>query len=96
RRLFRPGDVAWRHSAEPDGAFMDDSAFADLFDGDVLMAVSGGPSAPLEPVLLRSRAPRRDTLCWKRGETTATPTQIMAFNGITPDRMVQRVKDLRG
>ena len=80
--------------SEPDNRFMDDDAFNALFDGDVLMAVSGGPSAPLEPVLLRSRAPRRDTVCWKRGETTATPAQIMAFNGITADSMVERIRDL--
>ena len=30
RRLFRPGDVAWSHSAEPDGSFMDDAAFKAL------------------------------------------------------------------
>jgi phosphoketolase len=94
RRLYRPADIAWDTVAEPDGRFMDDRDFDALFDADVLLAVSGGPSAPLEPVLLRSRAPRRDTVCWKRGETTATPAQIMAFNAITPDTMVQRVKAL--
>jgi len=65
-----------------------------LFDGDVLMAVSGGPSAPLEPVLLRTRTPRRDTICWKRGETTASPTEIMEFNGITPEFMIERTETL--
>lgn len=94
RRLYRPTDIAWNTVAEPDNHFMDDDTFNALFDGDVLLAVSGGPSAPLEPVLLRSRAPRRDTICWKRGETTATPAEIMAFNGITADIMVQRVKAL--
>jgi phosphoketolase len=95
RRLYRSHDIAWNTVSEPDNRFMGDEKFNALFDGDVLMAVSGGPSAPLEPVLLRSRAPRRDTVCWKRGETTATPAQIMAFNGITPDAMVQRVRELR-
>ncbi len=64
---------------------MDDDHFNALFDGDVLLGVSGGPSAPLEPVLLRTRAPRRDVFCWKRGETTASPAEIMDFNGITAD-----------
>ena len=96
RRLYRPGDIAWDTVAEPDNKFMDDDHFNALFDGDVLLAVSGGPSAPLEPVLLRTRAPRRDTICWKRGETTASPAEIMAFNGITADTMVQRVKSLGG
>ncbi len=73
RRLYRPSDIAWDTVAEPDNKFMDDDHFNALFDGDVLLAVSGGPSAPLEPVLLRTRAPKRDTFCWKRGETTASP-----------------------
>ena len=69
---------------------MDDDHFNALFDGDVLLAVSGGPSATLEPVLLRTRAPRRDTFCWQRGETTASPSEIMAFNGITADAISGR------
>ena len=96
RRLYRPGDIAWDTVAEPDNKFMDDDHFNALFDADVLLAVSGGPSAPLEPVLLRSRAPRRDTICWKRGETTASPAEIMAFNGITADAMVERARTLQG
>ena len=67
---------------------MFDGQFNALFDGDALLAVSVGPSAALEPVLLRTRAPRRDTFCWKRGETTASPAEIMAFNGITADAML--------
>jgi phosphoketolase len=94
RRLYRPSDLSWDTVAEPDNKFMDDDHFNALFDGDVLLAVSGGPSAPLEPVLLRTRAPRRDTLCWKRGETTASPAEIMDFNGITADNMVERVREL--
>ncbi|MEA3243458.1 MAG: phosphoketolase, partial [Pseudomonadota bacterium] len=94
RRLYRSGDIAWDTVSEPDCEFMDDEHFNALFDGDVLLAVSGGPSAPLEPVLLRTRAPRRDTLCWKRGETTASPGEIMAFNGITADTVAQRAKIL--
>ncbi len=91
RRLYRADDIAWDTVSEPDGKFMDDVHFNALFDGDVLLAVSGGPSAPLEPVLLRTRAPRRNTICWKRGETTASPTEIMDFNGITADNMVMCV-----
>ncbi len=94
RQLYRPTDIAWDTVSQPDNAFMDDDHFNALFDGDVLMAVSGGPSAPLEPVLLRSRAPKRDTVCWKRGETTASPAEIMAFNGITAEFMVNRVNAL--
>jgi phosphoketolase len=94
RRLYRPTDIAWDTVSQADDKFMDDASFNKLFDGDVLMAVSGGPSAPLEPVLLRTRATKRDTVCWKRGETTASPTEIMAFNGITAELMVERVNTL--
>lgn len=94
RRLYRPSDIAWDTVSEPDNKFMDDDHFNALFDGDVCLAVSGGPSAPLEPVLLRTRAPSRDVFCWKRGETTASPGEIMEFNGITADAMVKRVKTL--
>ena len=96
RRLYRSTDVAWDTVSEPDGKFMNDGDFNTLFDGDVLLGVSGGPSAPLEPVMLRSRAAARDTICWKRGETTATPTEIMEFNGITPEFMFERVTTLIG
>jgi hypothetical protein len=73
---------------------MDDDHFNALFDGDVMIAVSGGPSATLEPVLLRTRAPKRDTFCWKRGETTASAAEIMQLNGITAEAMCDRVSDL--
>ena len=91
RRLYRPGDVAWDTVSEPDNRFMPDDEFNAIFDGDMLLAVSGGPSGSLEPILLRTRAPRRETFCWKRGETTASPAEIMGFNGITAEAMVQRV-----
>jgi phosphoketolase len=94
RRLYRPGDVAWDTVAEPDNAFMDDTSFNSLFDGDALIAVSGGPAGPLEPILLRTRAPRRDTMVWKRGETTASPGEIMAFNGLTGAAMAARAQAL--
>ena len=94
RRLYRATDIAWDTVSQPDNKFMNDDAFNSLFDGDVLMAVSGGPSAPLEPVLLRTRATRRDTICWKRGETTATAAEVMDFNGITAEIMVDRVDAL--
>lgn len=92
RRLYRPSDIAWDTVSEPDNKFMDDDHFNALFDADALLAVSGGPSAALEPVLLRTRAPRRDTFCWKRGETTASPAEIMGFNGITADAMLATIE----
>jgi phosphoketolase len=94
RRLYRPQDVAWDTVSQPDGGFMGDRRFAELFDGDGLIAVSGGSTAALEPVLLRSRAPGRDLVGWKRGETTASPGELMAFNGITADGLAQRASDL--
>ena len=94
RRLYRPTDIAWDTVSEPDNKFMDDDHFNALFDGDALLAVSGGPSASLEPVLIRTRAPKRDTFCWKRGETTASPAEIMDFNGITADLMLSSIQGL--
>jgi phosphoketolase len=96
RRLYRATDISWDTVSEPDNKFMDDAHFNALFDGDVLLAVSGGPSAVLEPVLLRTRAAMRDTFAWKRGETTASPAEIMEFNGLTADAMSKRVKTLLG
>ncbi len=96
RRLYRPTDVPWDSVAEPDGRFMGDDAFAALFHGDVLLGVSGGPSAPLEPVLLRSQARERDVFCWKRGETTASPQQLFDFNGMNAAAMVERARAMLG
>ncbi len=96
RRLYRPTDVAWDTVSQPDGAFMSDAEFNALFDGDCLIAVSGGPSGPLEPVLLRTRAPRRDVMAWKRGETTASAGEIMEFNGLTGEAMAARAMALLG
>lgn len=96
RRLYRPTDVAWETVAQPDGQFMADAEFDALFDADVLLGVSGGPSGPLEPVLLRTRAKRRDVFAWKRGETTASAGEIMAFNGMTGETMAARAQALLG
>ncbi len=96
RRLYRPTDVAWRHAAQADGRFMDDATFAALFDGDALIGVSGGGTIGLEPVLLRSGAAARDLFGWQRGETTASPAEIMAFNGITAEALAGRARELLG
>ncbi|MDJ0738441.1 MAG: phosphoketolase [Gammaproteobacteria bacterium] len=90
RRLYRPRDVAWQHAAEADGRFIDDATFAALFDGDALIGVSGGGTSGLEPVMLRSRAAARDLFAWQRGETTASPAEILAFNGITAESLAER------
>ncbi len=94
RLLYRESDVLWSTVTGAESNFMSDADFNALFDGDLLLAVSGGPSAPLEPVLLRTRAAKRDVICWKRGETTATPGEIMAFNGITAEAMCERAATL--
>jgi phosphoketolase len=96
RRLFRAEDVAWAQSAEADSRFMGDADFAALFDGDALVGVSGGGTAALEPVLLRSRAAGRDLVGWQRGETTASPGEIMAYNGITGEALAGRARRLVG
>ncbi|MEK8089414.1 phosphoketolase [Thermithiobacillus plumbiphilus] len=94
RRLYRSCDVAWDVCAEADQGFLDDARFDAFFDGDALLAISGGPSATLEPVLLRSQARRRDVFAWKRGETTSSPAELMGFNGLTAEAMVRRAQDL--
>jgi len=91
RRLYRPGDVAWELAAQPDNAFLDDDHFNAMFDGDVLIGVTGGGSATLEPVLLRTRAPRRDLYAWKRGETTASAGELFQLNGMTGADIAGRV-----
>ncbi|MCB1723743.1 MAG: phosphoketolase [Gammaproteobacteria bacterium] len=96
RRLFRPGDVSWQHAAESDDRFMDDATFDTLFGGDVLVGVSGGGTIALEPVMLRSRAAARELFGWRRGETTASAGELMAFNGITADGLAQRAGELAG
>jgi phosphoketolase len=95
RRLYRPNDLGWNTVSEPDGRFTDDATFAKLFHGDALLAVSGGPSATLEPVLLRSSA-RRDVLCWRRGETVATPAELMRVNGVDAPAIEARARALLG
>jgi phosphoketolase len=95
RRLFRPSDVAWELCSEPDGNFLNDAGFATLFGGDALVGVTGGPSNALEPILLRSTAPR-DTFAWQRGETTASAGELMALNGITAGAIADRAIVLLG
>jgi phosphoketolase len=89
RRLYRPHDVAWDTCSQPDGDFLNDEKFAELFDGDALIGVTGGASAMLEPVMLRSNC-KRDTFAWKRGETTASAGELMAFNGLTAEALTKR------
>jgi phosphoketolase len=93
RRLYRPTDVAWQTCAEADGEFVSDADFEAMFGGDVLIGITGGASAMLEPIMLRSTA-KRDTFAWKRGETTASAGEIMEFNGLTAEAIAKRATDL--
>jgi phosphoketolase len=93
RRLYRPSDVAWESCSQPDSGFIDDASFTQLFGGDALIGVTGGPSAMLEPIMLRSQA-RRETFAWQRGETTASPGELMSFNGLTAEALTQRATAL--
>lgn len=95
RRLYRQSDVAWDTCAEPDGEFLNDTEFEALFGGDALIGVTAGASGMLEPIMLRSTA-KRDTFAWKRGETTASPAQLMALNGLTAENLVKRALELVG
>jgi phosphoketolase len=96
RRLYRPTDVAWNTCSEPDGKFMPRAQFDKLFHGDVLLGISGGPGAMLEPLMLRSAVPTRDVFCWKRGETTASPSQLFDFNAMNAQAMADRALELLG
>jgi phosphoketolase len=93
RRLYRPSDVAWATCSEPDGGFLSDAKFEEIFGGSALIGVTGGAPAMLEPVMLRSTAPR-DTFAWKRGETTASAGELMAFNGLTAAALSERGVEL--
>ncbi len=95
RRLYRASDVSWNSVSEPDGKFMNDVDFSALFGGDALLAISGGPSAVLEPVMLRSSC-KRDALCWQRGETVAAASELMSFNGVDAAAIAARAKQLLG
>ena len=75
---------------------MSDADFDALFDADIMIGVTGGASGSLEAVMLRSRAARRDVMCWRRGETTASPQEIMQFNGLSGDAIIARIKKLAG
>ncbi|MGH7996386.1 MAG: phosphoketolase [Opitutaceae bacterium] len=96
RRLYRPDDVAWSSATEPDGAFLTDARFDALFGGDALLAVTGGAGAMLEPLLLRSKAPRRDLATWKRGDTAASAAQLLALNGLDAASLGARAERLLG
>ncbi|MDF5725494.1 MAG: phosphoketolase, partial [Rhizonema sp. PD37] len=93
RRLYRPHDTAWDICSEADGDFLDDAKFAELLGGDVLIGVTGGAAAMLEPIMLRSTA-KRDTFAWRRGETTASAGELMAFNGLTAQALTKRAMEL--
>ncbi|MBD1860172.1 MULTISPECIES: phosphoketolase [Trichocoleus] len=93
RRLYRASDVAWDTCSEADGTFLDDAGFAALFGGDALLGITGGASGMLEPIMLRSTS-KRDTFAWKRGETTASAGELMAFNGLTAEAIAKRAIEL--
>ena len=93
RRLYRPSDVAWESCAQADDGFLSDGEFAKLFDGDALVGVTGGASAMLEPLMLRSSLPR-DVMSWKRGETAASAGNLFSLNGLTAEKIAARAKAL--
>ncbi|MDJ0801015.1 MAG: phosphoketolase [Calothrix sp. MO_167.B12] len=93
RRLYRPDDTAWNTCSEADGDFISDDKFAELFAGDALIGVTGGAAGMLEPIMLRSNC-RRDVFAWKRGETTSSAGELMAFNGLTAEALTKRAIEL--
>lgn len=93
RRLYRPEDTAWDTCSHADGDFISDDKFAQIFDGDALIGATGGAPATLEPVMLRSNC-KRDTLSWKRGETTSSAGELMGFNGLTAEALKEKAMKL--
>lgn len=93
RRLYRPSDVAWESCSEADDGFLTDAEFDELFGGDALIGVTGGASAMVEPLMLRSSL-NRDVVAWKRGETAASAGQLFSLNGLTAQKLAQRAKVL--
>ncbi|MEO1429638.1 MAG: phosphoketolase [Cyanobacteria bacterium J06632_19] len=93
RRLYRPEDTAWDTCSQPDGDFLSDAKFAEIFDGDALIGATGGAPAMLEPIMLRSNC-KRDTLSWKRGETTSSAGELMGFNGLTAEALKEKAMKL--
>ncbi|MFP4337104.1 MAG: phosphoketolase [Halothece sp.] len=93
RRLYRPSDIALENCAEADTQFISDAEFNTLFQGDALIGITGGSSAMLEPIMLRSNC-ARDTFAWKRGETAASANDVMAINGLTAENFVKRAVSL--
>ncbi len=93
RRLYRPSDVSSDTCSQPDNGFISDGKFDQLFAGDALIGVTGGAAGMLEPIMLRSTV-KRDTFAWKRGETTASAGQLLAFNGLTAEALVKRATAL--
>ena len=93
RRLYRSSDVAWESCSQSDGEFLSDAEFAELFDGDALIGVTGGASAMVEPLMLRSALPR-DVMSWKRGETAAGAGHLFSLNGLTAEKIATRAKAL--
>jgi len=55
--------------------------------------LTGGAVAMLEPIMLRSNS-KRDSFAWKRGETTASAGELMAFNGLTAEALTKRAIEL--
>ena len=93
RQLYRSDDLAWSYATEADGQFLNEAQFEHLFRGDALIGVTGGASGMLEPVMLRSTS-KRDVVAWKRGETTSSAGELMAYNGITAEAIAQRGRAL--
>jgi len=44
-------------------------------------------------MMLRSNS-KRDPFAWKRGETTASAGELMAFNGLTAEALTKRAIEL--
>lgn len=94
RILFRARDVAWQEAAGGIEDFMGEAEFDELFGTVRLLGVTGGATAMLEPLMLRSRAKSRDLIGWRRGETAASAGELLRLNGLLPEDIVEKAEAL--
>lgn len=94
RRLYRPTDIAWQTCAEPDGGFADEATFQRLFGGDALLGITGGGCGSARADSTACHLSPRCLGVATGGETTASPAELMAYNGLTPETICDRARSL--
>ncbi|MEX0331025.1 MAG: phosphoketolase [Puniceicoccaceae bacterium] len=94
RRFFQPNEIAWENAQAGDGQFLSQDEVDRLLGNAPLLAVTGGASAVFEPLLLRARTAKKTTAAWQRGETTATPDELLAVSKLDPENLIEKAEEL--